>query len=258
MIVATVQKNEQLADFRLTPAIIAIDGPAASGKSTLGYQLAQTLGYLFFDTGVMYRAVTWAALAQGIPIEDEAAIAALAQTLNIDIRSPGPDEQDGRHATVLVDGQDVTWLIRAPEVDRNVSVVSTYPAVRQAMTERQRQIAYRYGRAEAERPGIVLVGRDIGTVVMPEAPIKFYVDAAPEERARRRYYELKKQGKRVPYEQVLADIVRRDRIDSERALSPLRAAEDAVRIDNTHQSAAETLEQALAILRNRFGGSAMR
>lgn len=253
MSLADEQVNKPLIHLQLTPAMIAIDGPAASGKSTLGYRLAQALDYLFFDTGVMYRAVTWAALARGVPVEDEAAVAALAQQIDIDIRSPGPDEQDGRHATVLVDGQDVTWRIRAPEVDRNVSVVSAYPAVRQAMTERQRQIAHRYGRGEGDRRGVVLVGRDIGTVVIPEAPIKFYIDAAPEERARRRYYELKKQGKHVPYEQVLADILRRDRIDSERDLSPLRAAEDAVRIDNTGQSAAETLAQALAILRAKFG-----
>lgn len=234
---------------RLHPAIIAIDGPAASGKSTVGFRLANVLDYLFFDTGVMYRAVTWAALAQGVAIDDEEAIGALAHAITIDIRPPQPDQQDGRHATVLVDGRDVTWLIRAPEVDRNVSAVSAYPEVRTAMTTKQRAIAQRYGRGDAEKRGIVMVGRDIGTVVMPDAPLKLYVDAAPEERARRRHQELAKQGKHVPYDEVLADMVRRDRIDSERALSPLCRAEDAIRIDNSTQSADDTLAQALDALR---------
>jgi len=236
---------------RLSPAIIAIDGPAASGKSTVGFRLAHVLDYLFFDTGVMYRAVTWAALAQGVAIDDEAAIGALAHAIIIDIRSPQPDQNDGRHTTVLVDGQDVTWLIRAPEVDRNVSAVSAYPEVRKAMTAKQRAIAQRYGHGDAEKRGIVMVGRDIGTVVMPDAPLKLYVDAASEERARRRHQELAKQGKHVPYDDVLADMVRRDRIDSERAHSPLRRAEDAIRIDNSAQSAEDTLAQALDALRSK-------
>jgi cytidylate kinase len=234
---------------QLRPAIIAIDGPAASGKSTVGYRLAAALDYLFFDTGVMYRAITWAALTRNVAVEDEPAVAALARAIVIDLCPPQPAHRDGRHATVLVDGQDVTWLIRAPEVDRNVSVVSAYPEVRRAMTARQRQIAQRYGRGEAERAGIVMVGRDIGTVVMPDAPLKLYVDATPEERARRRYQELHKQGKPVVYAQVLADMIRRDRIDSERAVAPLRLAVDAVRIDNSQQSADVTLAQALEALR---------
>jgi cytidylate kinase len=238
---------------RLRPAIIAIDGPAASGKSTVGYRLAHALDYLYFDTGVMYRAVTWAALARGVAIDDETAIGALAHALAIDVRSPQLDQQDGRHTTVLVDGQDVTWLIRAPEVDRNVSVVSAYPEVRKAMTAKQRDIAQRYGRGDADKRGIVMVGRDIGTVIVPDAPLKLYIEATPEERARRRYHELRKQGKPITYEQVLADMVRRDRIDSERTLAPLRLAADAVRIDNSHQSADVTLKQALEALRARVG-----
>lgn len=251
------QRDESVSGLgaRLRPAIIAIDGPAASGKSTVGYRLANALGYLYFDTGVMYRAVTWAALTRNVPLDDEAAIGALAHALAIDVRSPQPEQQDGRHATVLVDGQDVTWLIRAPEVDRNVSVVSAYPEVRKAMTTKQRAIAQRYGCGDADKCGIVMVGRDIGTVVIPDAPLKLYIDATPEERARRRYHELRKQGKSITYEQVLADMVRRDRIDSERTLAPLRLAADAVRIDNSHQSADATLQQALAALQTRVGAS---
>ena len=237
---------------RLRPAIIAIDGPAASGKSTVGYRLANALDYLFFDTGVMYRAITWAALTRGVAVEDELAVAGLARAIAIDLCSPLPAHQDGRHATVLVDGQDVTWLIRTPEVDHNVSVVSAYPEVRRAMTTRQRQIAHHYGRGDAERAGIVMVGRDIGTVVMPDAPLKLYVDATPEERARRRHHELRKQGKSIAYDQVLAAMIRRDRIDSERAVAPLRLADDAVRIDNSHQSADVTLAQAVAALRTKI------
>jgi cytidylate kinase len=243
---------------QLRPAIIAIDGPAASGKSTVGFRLAKVLDYLFFDTGVMYRAVTWAALTRGVAIDDAAAIGALACAIAIDLRSPQLEGQDGRHATVLVDGQDVTWLIRAPEVDRNVSAVSAYPEVRRAMTARQRQIAQRYGRGDADKRGIVMVGRDIGTVVMPEAPLKLYVDAAPEERARRRHQELAKQGKAASYEEVLADMVRRDRIDSERTLSPLRAADDAIRIDNSGQSADDTLAQAIQALHSTVEASSVQ
>jgi cytidylate kinase len=172
---------------RLRPAIIAIDGPAASGKSTVGYRLANALGYLYFDTGVMYRAVTWAALTRGVAIDRRAGSwLGWRRASLIDLCSTAAGHQDGRHATVLVDGQDVTWLIRAPEVDRNVSAVSTYPEVRIALTAKQRAIAHRYGRGDAERAGIVLVGRDIGTVVVPDAPLKLYIDATPEERARRR------------------------------------------------------------------------
>lgn len=238
---------------RLHPAIIAIDGPAASGKSTVGYRLAALLDFLFFDTGVMYRAITWAALARGVAIDDEEAVAALAHSVTIDVRSPAPDQQDGRHTTVLIDGNDATWLIRTPEVDRNVSVVSAYPEVRRAMTARQREIARRYGRGDAERPGIVLVGRDIGTVVVPDATLKLYVDASPEERARRRHCELAKQGKLIAYEEVLADLIRRDRIDSERTVAPLRLAADAIRLDNTAQSAEATLQQALDALCDKLG-----
>lgn len=239
----------------LHPAIIAIDGPAASGKSTVGYRLANALGYLYFDTGVMYRAVTWAALTRGIAITDEQAVGELAHSIAIDLLPPQPGQQDGRHATVLVDGEDVTWLLRAPEVERNVSAVSAYAAVRAALTAKQRAIAHRYGRGNAERAGIVLVGRDIGTVVVPDAPLKLYIDATPEERARRRHRELRQQGKTIGYDQVLADMLRRDHIDSERTLAPLRQAPDAVRLDNSDQSADVTLTQALDALRAKIAQS---
>lgn len=222
-----------------TPNIIAIDGPAASGKSTLGKRLADALGYLFFDTGVMYRAVTWAALQRGIPIEDEAGVTRLAETAQIDVRPPSRD--DGRACDVLVDGVDCTWETRRPEVDANVSPVSAYPGVRRALAAQQRRIGLR-GR-------VVMVGRDIGTVVLPEADVKIYLDASPEERARRRYREILGRGEQADYEEILAGVRRRDEIDSTRAVAPLRPAEDAVILDSDHLTADEVFARAEALCR---------
>jgi cytidylate kinase len=201
--------------------VIAIDGAAASGKSTIGSLLAQRLGYACFDTGVMYRAVTWAALQRGIPIDDEAAVTALAEALAIQVTPPTQD--DGRQYTVYVDGHDVTWAIRQPAVDAVVSPVSAYRGVRQALTQQQRHIAAG-GR-------IVMVGRDIGTVVLPQADLKLYIQASIEERARRRYLERRARGEDVTYQDELASMRRRDEIDSQRAHAPLRQADDAVIID---------------------------
>lgn len=218
---------------RLRPAIVTIDGPAASGKSTVGFALAAALDYVYFDTGVMYRAVTRAALDRSVPIDDEAAVTALAAAVVIDLLPPLAGADDGRQATVLVDGVDVTWAVRAPEVDRTVSVVAAYPGVRRILAAQQRRIADRYGSGTGERPGIVMVGRDIGTVVAPHAAAKVYMDATPEERALRRHRELLGRGKRVPYGDVLRDIVRRDEIDSQRATAPLRPADGALIVDTT-------------------------
>lgn len=239
---------------RLRPAIIAIDGPAASGKSTVGYLLADLLDYLFFDTGVMYRAVTWAALSRNVSIADAGAVSALAQTVNIDLAAPYAGETDGRHCTVLLDGADITWKIRKPEVDRHVSAVSAYPDVRAALTVQQRRIAGRYGSGEADLPGVVMVGRDIGTVVVPEAPVKIYMDASAEERAHRRYRELIARGKEADYPTVLADIRRRDAIDSQRDVAPLRAAEDAVIVDTTALTPEEVAARVVGVIGERVAG----
>lgn len=221
------------------PNIIAIDGPAASGKTTLGKRLAEALGYLFFDTGVMYRAVTWLALERGVPIQDEAAVTAIAEQAEIDVRPPS--RADGRACDVLADGVDITWDTRRPEVDANVSPVSAYAGVRRALTEQQRRIGLR-GR-------VVMVGRDIGTVVLPEADLKIYLDASPEERARRRYKEILGLGGQAVYEEILANVRERDRIDSTRALAPLRPAEDAVILVSDGLSADEVLQRALELCR---------
>jgi cytidylate kinase len=222
-----------------TPNIIAIDGPAASGKSTLGRRLADSLGYLFFDTGVMYRAVTWGALQRGLEINDEAAVTHLAETAQIDVRPP--TREDGRACDVLLDGVDITWETRRPDVEANVSPVSAYKGVRQALAAQQRRIGLR-GR-------VIMVGRDIGTVVLPEADVKIYLDASGEERAGRRYREILQRGGQADYNQVLSGVRKRDEIDSTRAFSPLRAAEDAVILDSDKLDADEVFEKVEALCR---------
>jgi CMP/dCMP kinase len=216
------------------PSIIAIDGPAASGKSTLGFRLAEVLGYLYFDTGLMYRAITWLALNRGVDPKNEAAVTTLAEDIPIEVTAPSLE--DGRACDVVVDGHDITWEIRKPEVDANVSLVSTYVGVRQALTIQQRRIGVR-GR-------VVMVGRDIGTVVLPEAEVKIYLDASPEERARRRHQEILDRGGRISYQDVLMRVRARDQIDSTRVIAPLKVATDAVVLDSDHLTADEVFEKA--------------
>ena len=203
---------------------IAMDGPAASGKSTVGRLLAEKLNYVMLDTGFMYRAVTLAALNEGLNLEDETAVTQLATTLNLDVQSAAGHE-DGRHYTALLNGEDVTWALRAPEVDTNVSLVSSYQGVRQEMVKRQREFGL--------RGNIVMVGRDIGTVVMPDAPLKLYITASAEERARRRWRDRQAQGNPGSFDTILADVKRRDDFDSHRQHSPLKPAPDAIIIDTT-------------------------
>jgi len=215
------------------PNIIAIDGPAASGKSTIARKLADELGYLYFDTGIMYRAITWLALQREIPVDDEVQITRLATQTMIDVRPP--TAQDGRGYDVLVDGQDITWQIRLPEVDANVSVVSAFRGVRSALTAQQRRIGLS-GR-------VVMVGRDIGTVVLPEADLKIYLDASVEERARRRYVELQARQENVSYDEILEKMKMRDQIDSTRDVAPLRPAEDAVILDSDHLTIDQVIDK---------------
>ncbi len=221
------------------PDVITIDGPAASGKSTVGLMLAQRLGYLYLDTGSMYRAVTLAAIRHDVAPGDEAGVSRLAKTCDLDI-IPLSGETDGRHYSVLLDGIDVTWELRLPEVDAAVSQVSTYAEVRTEMVRRQRA----FGR----RGRVIMIGRDIGTVVMPEAELKLYIIASAEERARRRLRDRAARGHADDYQTILADVIRRDHIDSNRANSPLRAADDAVIIDTTGRTAEEVLDEIMQLL----------
>ena len=226
------------------PSTIAIDGPAASGKSTIGGLLARRLSYLYLDTGAMYRAITWMALERGVAIGDEQAVTALAREVEIAIAWPTAD--DGRQYTVLADGKDVTWEIRRPEVDAHVSPVSAYPGVRQVLTEQQRRIG--------QQGAVVMVGRDIGTVVMPDADLKIYLDASAEERARRRHLELLERGEEADYEEILRAMRRRDRIDSNRAVAPLKAAADAIRVDTDNLSVDEVLQVVEGIVEDASVG----
>jgi CMP/dCMP kinase len=215
------------------PSIIAIDGPAASGKSTLGRRLADSLGYLFFDTGVMYRAVTWSALQHSMDLGNEAAVTDLAEKIQIDVAPAS--RSDGRVCDVIIEGKDITWETRQPEVDANVSVVSAYRGVRSAMSKQQRRIG--------QRGKVVMVGRDIGTVVLPEADLKIYLDASAQERARRRSDEIKARGGEADYDDILDHMIERDRIDSTRDVAPLRAADDAVVIDSDSMNADQVFEK---------------
>jgi cytidylate kinase len=219
--------------------VIAIDGPAASGKSTLGFLLARRLGYLYLDTGSMYRALTLAALKYQVNTNDEAALARLAEEVEIDIR-PLADEDDGRHYSVFLDGEDVTWMIRTPEVDADVSKVSSHPSVRQQMVLQQRRYA--------ARGNVVMVGRDIGTVVVPEAGLKLYITASPQERARRRWLDRRQQGHHADYEAILADIRRRDEFDAGRRHSPMRPAFDAIEIDTTGKTIEAVVDSVLSLI----------
>jgi cytidylate kinase len=223
------------------PRTVAIDGPAGAGKSTIGALVAERLGYLFLDTGAMYRAVALAALRRGIDPDDAARLAKLAREIRIAIGPP--TVRDGRAYSVLLDGADVSWAIRDGNVDRIVSQVARIPQVRDAMVEQQRDIASR-GR-------IVMVGRDIGTVVLPDAERKVFLTASAAERARRREEELAARGEKRTRPELLAEILRRDELDSKRAVAPLRAADDAIVVETDGLSVREALERVLQVIDRR-------
>ena len=216
-----------------TAKSIAIDGPVASGKTSVGLSLAERLGYLFLDTGVMYRAAAWAAVKAGLDINDEQAVSDLTEKIKIEIMKPST--ADGRSNDIYVDGQDVTWEIRKDYVNNNVSQISTYKQVRKVLTEQQRQFG--------QRGSVVMVGRDIGTVVLPDAELKVFLIASAEERARRRFNEDKQRKGQANYQQILDNMIQRDKTDSSRAVAPLVAAKDAVEIVTDGKSKDEVVEE---------------
>ena len=216
------------------PDTITIDGPAGAGKSTLGELLARRLGYLYFDTGVMYRALTWAALGQSVDPGDAVAAAALARDLDIDVEPP--TVADGRQYTIRVDGQDVTWDLRRPEVDQQVSRAAGHPAVREILRARQRAIGM--------RGQVVMVGRDIGAIVLPEARLKIYLEASLHARAVRRATELRERGFDVDLAALEADLARRDALD-QHVMAP---APDALVLSNETLLPSEEVDFILARL----------
>jgi cytidylate kinase len=216
---------------------IAIDGPAASGKSAVGSALAAQFGYRFFDTGAMYRAMTWLALERGVDVRDEAALVRLADAATIAVRESPMGA--GEATTVLLDGEDATPHLRDAAVEANVSLVSRVPGVRKALVRIQRELA--------EGGGVVMAGRDIGSVVLPDAEVKVYLDASREVRARRRAEQMERQGVAADYEAILTDLEQRDRIDSSRATSPLTAAAGAVIITTDALSIEEVVRRIAAL-----------
>lgn len=235
--IAGLEEDAAPQTERKRPRVIAVDGSAASGKSTIGRRLAELLDYPFLDTGVMYRAITWSALQRGIPLDDDERITRLANSVRMDVRLSPPGSQDG--ARVVVDGEDVTDKLRLPEVEEGVSVASGVAGVREALVSLQREIA-------GKQP-VVMAGRDIGTVVLPDADLKVYLDASLQERARRRYEEFAGLDREVTEEMVQKDLRRRDRLDSQRAVSPLRPAKDAVVIDTDGLTQDQVLARVLEL-----------
>ena len=218
-----------------TASVIAIDGPVASGKTAVGRLLAQRLGYRFLDTGAMYRAITWVAVEAGVDLGSAELLTDLAQERVMEVVFD--DEGEVR---ILLDRRDVTPYLRRQEIEEGVSRVSRVPGVRDVLVAHQRRLA------KGER--LVMAGRDIGTVVLPEAPVKVFLTASAEERARRRYQELQSMGKVMGYQQVLEDTEQRDRLDTERPIAPLRPAEDASEVKTDGLSVEQVIEHIMALV----------
>jgi cytidylate kinase len=217
---------------------IAIDGPSGAGKSTVARSLAKRLGYIYIDTGAMYRSVALGVKKKGISPEDERALNQLASSLHITYVT----EQEQTH--VLCDGKDITEAIRTPEISRLASFISKQKGVREALVRMQREMG--------KEGGVILEGRDIGTVVFPDADVKFYLDAESHERVRRRYYEMVEKGVKVDFKETEEEVVKRDYNDMHRVHSPLKKADNALFIDSTHRSAEEVVEEMVHIVKEKI------
>lgn len=218
---------------------IAIDGPASAGKSTIAKKVAEQLGYIYLDTGAMYRTLTYAALSNEVDLQDEEALHTLLKGIRITFSTAENEMQ-----RVFLNDEDVTDSIRSEEVTQNVSLVSSFAKVREEMVARQKSIA-RSG-------GVVMDGRDIGTVVLPDAEVKIFMTATAEERALRRYKENIANGMTTSLEELTEDMKRRDHLDSTRSVSPLKKAEDAIVLDSTHLEIDEVVKQILGIIEVRL------
>lgn len=232
--------NPQRHTGRFRRLTVAIDGPAGAGKSTVAQKVAKRLGYVYIDTGAMYRGVTWKVLHAGVDWADREAIAELARYTTISLIPPA-DLTGKQH--VQVDGQDVTVEIRLPEVSQRVSEVASLPAVREVLTAQQQ--------AMGAAGGVVMDGRDIGTAVFPMAEVKIFLTASVRERTRRRFMELTAQGIEVDFDQLEQEIMARDLADSQRAVAPLRAAEDSIRLVSDDYTIDDVVEQILQIVEQR-------
>lgn len=219
---------------------VAIDGPAGAGKSTIARRVAAQLGLIYVDTGALYRAIGLYALEQGADPREQAQVEPLLSQLNLELCF---SQEQGQR--VLLNGRDVSEAIRQPEVSMAASQVSALPPVRAYLLEQQRDLA--------RKQNVIMDGRDIGTVVLPQAQVKIFLSANPRERALRRWKEYKEKGQNLDFETVLADVERRDRQDQERAIAPLRPAEDAQLLDSSKLSFEETVEAVLAIIKERVG-----
>jgi cytidylate kinase len=225
--------------------VIAIDGPVAAGKTTVAQLLARRLGYFYLDTGLLYRALTWKALQQNVDPRDADALVGLARSL--DVRIGPPSVKDGRQNDVRVDGRDVSLAIRSPRVDSSVSTVSAHSEVRAALVDLQRRAA--------RLPGTVVAGRDIGTVIFPDADIKIYLEANPEERARRRLSQ-KGAWSESGLVDTLREIQERDRLDTSRSVAPLQQAPDALVLDTEDVPPEQVVERILEVFEARRSGNA--
>jgi cytidylate kinase len=220
------------------PSRIALDGPVASGKSAVGKRLAQRLGYLFFDTGLLYRAITFLALRQFGSVADAAKMTTLAIQTHLEVTAPTVN--DGRDCTVLADGEDITLDLRRQNVEAHVSPVAAMPPVRRLLTQQMRRVGL--------RGQVVMVGRDVGTVILPEAELKVFITASVEVRAQRRFLEAQARGETRTYADILANLRDRDRIDSTRATAPLRAAADAIQLDTTALNLEGVVAEIMALV----------